>query len=375
VLDLWILNVGHGDSIVLRCEKPEGAVFGVVDSNRTGTQTPAALDKLRQLGATKLSFVMLTHPHADHYQGLSEILKAYDGRIDHFYTFPVGDFITAKAKKLKDLFARMIKETEGSQREALFELFTIFAHAKRCVRERTLVWEEPVGRWNRVYPPGFDALRLEVLLPLPKCKGVFFQLLDAEDPRALVTDTPNTLSTVLRISLNQTVLMLGADSPYNAWYDHRAQTQKYGDRPDAHLVKVPHHGSKHDVRPDAIQYWFSPADDDGTRRFGLVSADGRRHPHVEALRALQSASVHPYCTNLARPCGGSRIDAMFTSSDVPLEVRRIINSGDVELPAGVSQPCQGEIHVNLDPGGRMTVTPQFNHPCGYRGDYQKLGLT
>jgi beta-lactamase superfamily II metal-dependent hydrolase len=376
LLDIWVLNVGHGDSLVIRCETPDGrSAFAVVDSNGTLGKEPAALVKLRQLGATELSFVMLTHPHADHYQGLASILSAYSGRVRHFYTFPLGDFITKKAEKLKALLERMIDATEGSHRASLLELYAVIGHARRETREHTMEWEEPAGRWNKVFPPGFESLTLmEILLPLPKCKGSFFQLLDKQDPKALVSDLPNDLSIAMRISVENTVLLLGADATWRSWYDHRAQTVRYKDRPDADLVKIPHHGSKHDVTPEMVTYWYKQKSD-GAQRFGVVSADGRRHPHVEALNALEAAGIHPYCTNLARPCGGGKIDAMFTSADVPLNVSRIINAGDVELPVGAIQPCQGEIHIHVAADGQLTVTPEFHHPCGFRGDYAALGLT
>jgi glyoxylase-like metal-dependent hydrolase (beta-lactamase superfamily II) len=49
-----------------------------------------ALHKLRDLGATALSFVCLTHPHADHYRGFKDIIAAYNGKIGNFFLFPWG---------------------------------------------------------------------------------------------------------------------------------------------------------------------------------------------------------------------------------------------------------------------------------------------
>lgn len=114
----------------------------------------------------------------------------------------------------RDLFTKMVEGTEGWQRESLLELLEIFVHARREVRNGTMAWEESVGRWNRLYPRGFDRLRVEVLLPLPKCKGAFFQLLDKQDPKALVTDVPNSLSIALRLSINFRRCSCWAQTPH-----------------------------------------------------------------------------------------------------------------------------------------------------------------
>jgi hypothetical protein len=121
-----------------------------------------------------------------------------------------------------------------------------------------------------------------------------------------------------------------------------------------------------------FDYWFAPKD--SAQRFGLISADGRRHPYPEVLHALLAENIHPFCTNLARSCGGSKVEALFIAGDVSKPVRRIINSGEVELQPSLVQVCQGEIHVRLSGNGQITVQPQYAHPCGFRGDYQRLGL-
>lgn len=86
MLRIHVLNVGHGDSIVLEHEDNGARSFGVIDSNGVLGQDPPALVKLRALGAKRLSFVALTHPHADHFVGLHRILKEFDGEVGRIYT-------------------------------------------------------------------------------------------------------------------------------------------------------------------------------------------------------------------------------------------------------------------------------------------------
>jgi metal-dependent hydrolase (beta-lactamase superfamily II) len=65
MLKVHVLNVEHGDSIIVEFN----GSFGLIDSNRCGQRIPA-LEKLQALGAERLRFVALTHPHHDHYRGI-----------------------------------------------------------------------------------------------------------------------------------------------------------------------------------------------------------------------------------------------------------------------------------------------------------------
>jgi glyoxylase-like metal-dependent hydrolase (beta-lactamase superfamily II) len=67
MLTFHILNVLHGLSVVVEYKSEHDSFYGVIDSNSGAGETPKALVKLRELGATSLSFLCLTHPHRDHF--------------------------------------------------------------------------------------------------------------------------------------------------------------------------------------------------------------------------------------------------------------------------------------------------------------------
>lgn len=67
-------NVGRGDSITLEWESEGKQKIGIIDCNVVGSENPT----LRYLVAKKITdieFVLLTHPHADHFWGMREILE------------------------------------------------------------------------------------------------------------------------------------------------------------------------------------------------------------------------------------------------------------------------------------------------------------
>lgn len=73
MLRITFHGVGDGDCIVI--EFPDSSV-GVVDSrSRPGSSRSPAVELVR---GKKLAFCCMTHPHADHYRGLREVLEAAD---------------------------------------------------------------------------------------------------------------------------------------------------------------------------------------------------------------------------------------------------------------------------------------------------------
>ena len=178
MLTFYILNVGHGDSVIIEYVSSTGPVFGVIDSNRTGQNIPAALQKLRELGANKLSFVALTHPHQDHYKGLLEILEAYKGQIAGFYTFPLDHHRQGRLKELAEIYHRIYKSTDDSTiRTSLKEFVQILSHAKNFIGLEN--WEEPEGFSYELAPVGFEGVEIIAILPPKKVKGTYFQMIEA----------------------------------------------------------------------------------------------------------------------------------------------------------------------------------------------------
>ena len=70
-LAAFVLNVGHGDAIVIRFPVVDGTITcGVVDCYLYD-KTRAALQRL---GVDKIAFMCATHPHRDHSLGFANLI-------------------------------------------------------------------------------------------------------------------------------------------------------------------------------------------------------------------------------------------------------------------------------------------------------------
>ena len=91
-LNVYFLSVGQGDSIYLELPNGQNAL---IDGGPSKSATGALAQFLSQKKVSKIDYVVLTHPHADHYKGLQYVFSAitvgnfYDTRMDN--TAATGD--------------------------------------------------------------------------------------------------------------------------------------------------------------------------------------------------------------------------------------------------------------------------------------------
>jgi beta-lactamase superfamily II metal-dependent hydrolase len=372
LLRIWVLNVGHGDSIVLDYTNGTERALGVIDSNRESlSATPPALGLLRELKATQLSFVLLTHPHADHFRGLYSILDSFP--VHTFYAYPMHrDFKRLQAAGAKYLDAAL-KSGSNTIKQQAEEFVRLIVTAERKRTTEQMEWIDLEGPTNRVRPQGFADVTIHAMLPFKKVKGEYYYALDHNRFDALQSPLQNTLSVALDVTYGDHRISLCGDATEGAWYDHRRELQKASERVSFAISKLPHHGSATDCSGNVLDYLF----EQGGKYpdlIGLISADGsKHHPSPEVLEALRKRSVKPYCTNLSVVCGNN-VQDLISGPGLSPELARLLNSGEVRARNwGGGQPCQGNICVEIPPKGQFVVTRQFNNACAFRGDFDFLG--
>ena len=366
MLAIHVLNVGHGDSIILEYRANAELAFAVIDSNSRIGLKPRALEKLGVLGAQSLSFVAITHPHADHYMGMRAIMEAYKGRIDNIYTFPV-DRDRQRLKKLAEAYKRTIditdSETVGTQAAEFIHILRLAKGVK--------VWETPAGTINRLPSPGFSDVKIYSILPPARVKGDYFQEI-VTGKLQLETPKQNELSLAFLIQYRGFNIVLGGDGTYGNWIYQRKRLPAVGVTLASVAVKLPHHGSKQDCHDNVLDLLYQGSALTEKAPIGCISADGRSHPHPEVLDNLRKRGIKPYCTNLAKRCGANLHELTQAPNIDPVLVR-FINSVAVDSSDKTRQACQGDITIHIDDESLLSIKTQYQHPCPLRGDYSFLG--
>lgn len=74
---IFVLNVGDGDSIVVRLPVTDGVhAFGIIDC-ADATKTIELIKVLNGPIDPLIRFVVATHPHSDHIRGLRHVIKSF----------------------------------------------------------------------------------------------------------------------------------------------------------------------------------------------------------------------------------------------------------------------------------------------------------
>ena len=375
MLSIHILDVGHGDSIILEYDYNGEKHYGVIDSNIPDRcDTPPALTKLQALSADFLSFVALTHPHFDHYNGLLDILKHYEGRIRNFYGFPLGKENPVRLTKLKETYRKVYKSTDSNfLKKSSKEFVQILHQVYHSIGKHN--WEEPTGVENSIYPEGFLGVDLKVLLPHPKEKGRYFEMIEKGDEGVTNSQDLNNLSLAFQVQYAGIEIILGGDGTNTGWKAHQLTLAKGGKKLNGDVVKLPHHGSKKECESRVMDYLFSNSQCEKSQceKIACISANGRsHHPATEVMEFIGQQSIHPYCTNLSDVCK-AKIKQLNFSENLDPELNRVINIFEEHFGSAI-QPCQGDIEIKINQNGEVSIVTQYHHPCIYRGDYDFLSV-
>ena len=234
----WLMvmcDVGQGDGLVIAAG-PQQAV--VVDAG----PDPSVMDGcLRRIGIRDVPLVILTHPHADHVNGLTGVLR--HRRVGAVLTSPYRDPSPQGAHLTADL-----------------------------ARRRIPTWTaQPGTRWR------FGPSELTVLAPDPANGRTDGQ---GEGSAA------NNSSVVIHVRWPTGSALLSGDIESEAQEDLLR-----GPLPQADILKVPHHGSPRQV--PAFFHAVKP-------RAALVSVgkdNGYGHPAPKTLAALRHLGARTYRTD------------------------------------------------------------------------------
>lgn len=100
MLEISFLNVNQGDSIVVRWDKGERVGTIIIDCNLTldGNKT---INYIKERAITEIDYIILSHPHYDHYSGICDLLKyCIDASIKIMYFLFTGKTQPEYIKKI-----------------------------------------------------------------------------------------------------------------------------------------------------------------------------------------------------------------------------------------------------------------------------------
>lgn len=299
-LEIHFLNAGtgEGESIVLRL--PDGK-YGVVDCFARSSNDPTTnptLQFLLEKDVPELEFLCLTHPHDDHFRGMSHILSAFPVR---WFWHP-GAMSGEKLAWLLEYFSVDSElSDDGREKENASELRAIFDAVEEG-RRRSKLDPIRVQTNQELYPipPDTSApCRIVGLAPSGSQVARYENALRGcfTDRGALKETLPhsrhNMISAALLITFGRTRVVLCGDVERPGWDDTIAQCGE--GMLDVDAVKVAHHGSVNGYT-DGLWEAFSAS----SRPFAVIFPFERHHlPKREGLTHIQEYTRAVFATYVA----------------------------------------------------------------------------
>lgn len=327
-----IFDVGHGDSILI--QSPKGAI-GIVDCCKQGSEIPVR-DFLSANQVKRIEFIVLTHPHEDHYSGMLELLEFCDKNsiaINKFYDLglnPKSLDLEFRSSQSSEYYYNLMSLIFKSDKQGRF-------HLHECPEGMILMRE--------------GGFAISCLAPDSRTiRNVVGRKLN--EPESELNHFINHLSIVLLVSGADGSALLLADSGIRG-QKHicgRHKFKKVG------LFKISHHGSRLNYHHLLLKLRRD------SKRAKAAISTGCRYgtPAREVMASLSTLGIPTYSTNYPVCSYGPSIE-----TDIP-EVSRELNDAlfswtdSVALPT-VIKPYHGDISVELN-SGRVVVRPSLNNP-------------
>jgi len=247
-IELTFFGPGYGESIVVHIPSLGWAAIDSCEFGRFGLRFVPPLQYLISQKAQRLAFLVLSHPHQDHYKGMEQIIDHYLGKIDRICRYQ-GDGVRELAGYLTN---RGIKGTPGAKSFAL-----VLKAIKKAVKNGAEF--RHLSTMTQIVPSNIASINgnnfeVEVLSLSPSAEDEesYVDILREAFPKSEgqlkgVPDRKhNLLASAIRIRIGEVVVILGSDvekgeTPASGW---RAIVGSI-DAPDlcVKTLKVAHHGS------------------------------------------------------------------------------------------------------------------------------------
>jgi len=293
--EVHVLGAGKGESIVLRLPNGQWGVVDCYAASTTGPNTNPTIAFLRDCGVKRLQFVCLTHPHDDHFLGMTSLIDEFKPR-----EFWRPGCLSPEHVKLIAKYYRIASIANGVDyfTKSANELVGIFARIRDGVKRREINVKR-VHSLMTLYPTPAEQtgnFRIECIAPsgnqIEHYEGAIWSCIgpNGEIAGTLTRSHHNNISLVLKIVFGETSVVLGGDLEKEGWLD---VIREYG---QSHLnacaIKVSHHGSPNGFCSRLWEYFSSKG------KPVAVIAPSRPHklPTPDALEHIRSYALEIYAT-------------------------------------------------------------------------------
>ena len=262
-------NVGQGDSILIEWISNSEPKTAIIDCNLFQSTNPI-LDYIIQKDIKEIEFIILSHPHTDHFSGFCQLLNYCRTKKISIKRFLHTSFVTM------DFLKSATKSLEAD--EELFKLFKLLKNM-RDHGEITIytIDDNP----NIIIPLGSD-YKMEILSPSSieidnYIRGVRFPF-NEEDHKN--NPNANWLSTILKIYKGESCAILTSDVESAALTRIGKKNSGRVGNNKLLMAQIPHHGSKGNLNKT---FWLMRKRNVNTPVVISVGENSYNHPSFDVV--------------------------------------------------------------------------------------------
>jgi competence protein ComEC len=264
-LNVTLIDVGWGDSILIEFKNQGEPKYGLIDSNDDDKYQPSIiyLKKFFKIPVAQLSqrmpvfdFIVLSHDHSDHGTGLKPIMRYFGTK---YFWYP-------KVPKRDNSILAPLQDFANSKK------------GKKCVGSHRAI-DSDIDLSNCL---ALGDVALDVLWP----------------PRDTIDKSePNNNSLVLTLTLEKVTFVLGGDAELDVWENVASQIPA-----STKVFKVPHHGSKNGTILHGKAPWLNKVNQKTHLGISCHPTYPRGfsnpHPHKKVIQEFDKRKFKYYRTDL-----------------------------------------------------------------------------
>ena len=278
-------DVGQGDSIIIEWTIENGdSKIGIIDCKNKAGKNPV-LDHIIKEKIQEIEFIILSHPHTDHYSGMTKLLN---------YCLSNNIKINKFCHTLKDIEVEYWKYLEPNITNAK-ELLSVFevienSYNKNLQEIIKLDFDYRIYLTKEYY--------LRCLSPSHLEKSEYISTLGKipEKSRMKRSRVANLLSTLFKLKLDDKFILFTSDVEKITLQRIRDKNLNlFADKINL-LSQIPHHGSETNHEPS---FWSALAKAETC--CAMISAGEHKsynHPHFEVIKYFSTLGYNVEATNI-----------------------------------------------------------------------------
>jgi len=243
-LDVFVCGPGFGETIVLRWQE-NGKTCGALVDAYAGARGLPLINWLKDLGIESLAFVVVTHPHLDHFWNLHSVIVHFAGKVDVMWWWGglQSSYYIAYFNHLKTVCPASGNDLGRRARQ----LELLFKKRRKVFQAYGKPALENVLGVETLYPFGDEpkGISISSFSPWQGSLDKFTRIVRAGTEECRVEDNhqeANLASLGLIIRFGEAQVVLGGDVEEENWKSFRQSGHCSSLTPC--LVKVSHHGSQ-----------------------------------------------------------------------------------------------------------------------------------